>query len=465
MFKHRLLLLITLGGVWSNQACAAPEDEDFTLKSLPITAAPESVPILKHTLLPRASEQKTGNAALLYYMAVGLMPDMDDEQDEQFIQWRRQPVDELPRKEVDAFLATFDKSFHHLRLASLRDRCDWEVPVEEGYGMELPSLSALRQLSRALAFKVRLDLAEKQFDTALKDIRHLLAMGKNMGAGPTLIQDLMGMAIANSAIRELNAWPQDARTPNLYWALCALPTPFIDIRPSLEMEMDLMFREFPELRDLERETLSVEQANALASDILTKIGMTSENKTLRTLAPATWVMLQYSDAQAFLRNRQWSPERIKALPVAQVVLTYQIQQYIDIRDHVVCWLFLPYPDAYPHKKEVDRERSKLRGSGRKFNVFAYFMPAFYRIGFIQTRLDRDIAMLRIVEALRLEAAHNQGQLPKTLAHITRVPLPDDPLTGKPFIYHVSDSRHARLEAPRHPEETDRRPVFDLTLKP
>ena len=46
MFKHRLLLLITLGGVWSNQACAAPEDEDFTLKSLPITAAPESVPIL-----------------------------------------------------------------------------------------------------------------------------------------------------------------------------------------------------------------------------------------------------------------------------------------------------------------------------------------------------------------------------------------------------------------------------------
>ena len=74
-------------------------------------------------------------------------------------------------------------------------------------------------------------------------------------------------------------------------------------------------------------------------------------------------------------------------------------------------------------------------------------------------------MCIIEEALRLEAAHNQGQLPKTLAHITRVPLPDDPLTGKPFIYHASDSRHARLEAPRHPEETDRRPVFDLTLKP
>ena len=132
---------------------------------------------------------------------------------------------------------------------------------------------------------------------------------------------------------------------------------------------------------------------------------------------------------------------------------------------MLCWLFLPYAETYARQREADREISKLYGSKGKFNVFAIFMPALYRVAFIQTRLDRDIAMLQILEALRLEAAHNGGHLPEALSDITRVPIPADPLTGKPFIYDASDQRHARLEAPRHPEESKRRPVFDLTLQP
>ena len=465
MFRNCIWMLVTLGWICSIQATEAPNKNDFTLTNLSVTAVPESVPILKHALLPRASDQKTGNAALFYYGAVGLMPNMDDELSETFRQWREQPADKLPRKEVDAFLATFEKSFGHMRLASLRDHCDWETPVEAGYDFELPSLSAFRQLARAMALKIRLDLADRDLDAALEDARHVLAMARNLAAGPTVIQDLVGMSIANSALRELIAWPQDTRAPNLYWALSALPTPFIDIRPSMEMEMDLMFREFPDLRDLERETLSVEQANTLAATILTKIGLASENNTLQALAPATWAILQYTDAQAFLRARQWTDDHIKALPVAQAVLIYQLQQYVDNRDRTVCWLFLPYADAYAHQKDADQARSKLYGGGAKFNVFAHFMPALYRISFVQTRLDRDIAMLRIVEALRMEAAHNQGRLPKSLSDITRVPIPDNPLTGKPFIYHTFDHHHARLEAPPHPEEYQKRPVFELTLRP
>lgn len=466
MFRKQLCILIALAWVWPVQGAEAPAESDFTLKSLTLTAVPESAPILKHTLLHRTSEQQTGNAALFYYGAVGLMPDMDDELNEKFKQWRGQAVAELPRQEVDVFLASFAKSFHQIRLASLRERCEWEVPVEEGYGLELPSLAAFRQLTRALALKIRLDLADKHYNRALADIRHVLAMGRNIAAGPTLMQDLIGIYIAATAFRELTAWSKDAQTPNLYWALSILPTPFIDIRPSLEMEMDLMFREFRDLRVLDRETLSVEQANALAASILTKVGMNAEdNKTLRTLTPAAWAMMQYCDAQTFLQERQWSQAQIKALPVAQAVLLYQVQQYQDIRDEMVCWLFLPYGDAYPRLKEAERSLSNQYEKGFKANVFLYFMPALYRIGHLQCRLDRDIAMLRIVEALRLEAAHNGGHLPQALSDIKRVPIPADPLTGKPFIYDASDRRRARLEAPLHPEESHRRPVFDLTLQP
>ncbi|MCF7973567.1 MAG: hypothetical protein K9N55_07110, partial [Phycisphaerae bacterium] len=95
MFRHCIWLSITLGTLgWigSIQAAEAPDKNDFTLTNLSVTAAPESVPMLKHTLLPRASDQKTGNAALFYYGAVGLMPDMDDELSETFKQWLEQPV-------------------------------------------------------------------------------------------------------------------------------------------------------------------------------------------------------------------------------------------------------------------------------------------------------------------------------------------------------------------------------------
>ena len=64
MFRKRLCILITLVWVWPLLGAEAATESDFTLKSLTVTAVPESVPILKHTLLPRASEQRTGNAAL-----------------------------------------------------------------------------------------------------------------------------------------------------------------------------------------------------------------------------------------------------------------------------------------------------------------------------------------------------------------------------------------------------------------
>jgi hypothetical protein len=59
------------------------------------------------------------------------------------------------------------------------------------------------------------------------------------------------------------------------------------------------------------------------------------------------------------------------------------------------------------------------------------------------RADRIIALLRIFEALRLKAASHEGKLPDSLAGITEVPIPNDPVTGKAFEYERS-SDHAML---------------------
>jgi hypothetical protein len=63
-----------------------------------------------------------------------------------------------------------------------------------------------------------------------------------------------------------------------------------------------------------------------------------------------------------------------------------------------------------------------------------FLPALNRVVLAQSRLDRNLAALRIVEALRIYAASHDGGLPEKLSEVTEVPIPEDPGTGKPFDY-------------------------------
>jgi hypothetical protein len=62
------------------------------------------------------------------------------------------------------------------------------------------------------------------------------------------------------------------------------------------------------------------------------------------------------------------------------------------------------------------------------------------------RTDRRIAELRLFEALRLYADSHDGRLPQRLDDL-EVPVPIDPITGKPFEYRL-DGDVARVEGPR-----------------
>ena len=56
----------------------------------------------------------------------------------------------------------------------------------------------------------------------------------------------------------------------------------------------------------------------------------------------------------------------------------------------------------------------------------------------QLRLDRQIAALRVVEALRIHRRRAQWHTARVAGSITDVPVPDDPATGEPFIYRADD---------------------------
>src|SRR5262249_14110973 len=60
-------------------------------------------------------------------------------------------------------------------------------------------------------------------------------------------------------------------------------------------------------------------------------------------------------------------------------------------------------------------------------------PALGKVLNARVRLDRRIAALTTIEAIRLHAAAT-GQLPASLDELRGAPPPLDPATGKPFAY-------------------------------
>lgn len=80
------------------------------------------------------------------------------------------------------------------------------------------------------------------------------------------------------------------------------------------------------------------------------------------------------------------------------------------------------------------------------------IPASLSVRQAQARIEQRIALLRHVEALRLYAAEHNGTLPVKLADIS-VPLPVDPITGKPFRYELTNSKaHLRGNPPSGQKE-------------
>ena len=78
--------------------------------------------------------------------------------------------------------------------------------------------------------------------------------------------------------------------------------------------------------------------------------------------------------------------------------------------------------------------------------FIDWLPAIQKVVAASVRLERRVAALRCVEAVRLYAAGHEGKLPATLDAIPEVSIPIDPMTGKAFTYRVSGDR-ATLSAP------------------
>ena len=76
----------------------------------------------------------------------------------------------------------------------------------------------------------------------------------------------------------------------------------------------------------------------------------------------------------------------------------------------------------------------------------------------EVRLQQRLALLTCVEALRMHAAEHEGKLPAQLSDI-KLPLPVDPVTGKPFAYKL-DGGTAHLRG-TPPAGLEQNPAYNI----
>lgn len=126
---------------------------------------------------------------------------------------------------------------------------------------------------------------------------------------------------------------------------------------------------------------------------------------------------------------------------------------------------LPRPFADVEKVIENEKKAALSAPSARLGGQQPDMErAFDGVRTLAKRLDTDVAALQCVEAIRSYAASHGGQLPQTLAEITEVPVPKDPMSGAAFRY-TRTGAGAVLE-PTAPDDSDAKGMIrcEITVK-
>jgi hypothetical protein len=147
-----------------------------------------------------------------------------------------------------------------------------------------------------------------------------------------------------------------------------------------------------------------------------------------------------------------------AMPPVQAAYLAAWLHYRERFDDVAAAMLLPTREAAAEARRALAATRKTVAEARDDPVaraLLFTVPALERVLQSPVRVRRQVAAVRAVEAVRAHLAASGGKLPRSWDEVPVVPVPDDPLTGKPFAYRLKD-RVATITAPP-PEREDPRP--------
>jgi hypothetical protein len=428
----RTLIVCAVLTVWAPVCLAQnPPKETETVIRLTVQPMTAPKPALKYQLLPELKEMMPGNPILGYLKC--FMEQQNFFHNKEVIaereKWTSAPLADLPLKQLHDYGGG---ALRRADEAARLDAPDWQILLKakkEGIRLLLPEVQELRNLAWCLQLRFRVQVAEGDFDHAIVTAKTMLALSRHMAEHPTLISDLVGIAIAQLAMRPLEEMLEQPGCPNLYWALTDLPHPFIDLRKGLQGERLLTEPIFGFLD--ESEPMSEERLQNAVTEVDLALKAMDAKEDARA-----WLDARVKDdnlvqtARKRLIDSGMAEKKVQQFPPLQVVLLDEKLEFEVRRDEQTKWLSLPFWKAEAGFLEA------VAAHPKNDRLLSGFHSSLIKVKRAQTRIEQRIALLRHVEALRMYAADHDGKLPAKLDDV-KVPLPEDPFTGKAFGYEVS----------------------------
>jgi hypothetical protein len=465
-------------------ATVADDSESLPPTKLHLTPQAAPVPALRYQLLTELRDQRPGNAAEHYKKAYQLLEKNRAQDWQQVVdEWLKMPLQELPRKDVAAFLKPHAEAFRELDAAARCEGCDWELTDQlrkTGGVARLDEIAHIRDLGTFLIVRARLELADGELDKALRSTQTGFAMARHAAQCPALIASLVSVSLAERMTRTLEETLQNPKAPNLYWALTDLPRPFVDLRRGLQGERLMTYGNFPGLAeaaaDPDAGAMAPEQIKECVDRLLERDRFDVNSSLFpdrNALGKA--VRDKYELGKKALIEKGGRPrEKVEAMPHVQVALLHAMSEYDRVFDELVKWQNLSYAEAAPglHASREEAVQMKHKAllhtaDAPALSLAALLLPACEKAYKARARVDRHLAALRCVEAIRLYTAAHEGKLPGQLEDIKEVPVPIDPSRGKVFRYEL-DGNKATLTCepiPHDKLETSMAPAYELILKP
>lgn len=423
---------------------------------------------LSMRLIPEPFDQIDGNAAIHYLQAMGFLEQHAGlkwklEFEQQNIQtaittekpaesfpphvWRQMHPKDLPVEEVKNYLHPMNFQVRFLKEAARRKSCDFDRNVKGVINpllIEIPEVKSMRELSRTQTLRFLLAIAENRVHDAIAILGQQFSMGIHLGQDPLAVSCLIGIACASAGWENSFFLCEHSESPNLYWAIAALPRPLVDLNNALSYEGQTIYQYYKNLQQVGTKPLPQSFWDPLTNQLADLINLdnqfnvTGPNRMLEELGDfgiALSIASAVPQARQYLREiENISDDDLDRLPSTQIYFLAMRRSFDRVRDYYSKWQHVPHWEREKKLKEADQKMVALFAKFHPVELpISLCLPAYRAHMSAQARLDQEIALLQAVEAIRNTLATHNHEFPESLKDL-ELPVPDDPVTGKPFEY-------------------------------
>ncbi len=474
------LIAVTIASVMKadRRAEAAKPDTETLL----IHPGSEPDPLLAYRLFPSAFEMVDGNAAVHYQRAVACadVPMEIEERFEKRDEWLGLPLQEFPLKQAKAFLAAvkYTRIIMELQKGNRCRDCNWRTLSEDLLPQEPRELMFSDQLmgnywnpfypvSEVLELALFVQIKHKKVHEALTLVSTGLSFAHRLLESGSLSNFYSGSQLSHSMLEKLYYLISLPDTPNLYWALSDLPRPFMSCKNVVENQCMRWRRLYTSLYKADRSEILISEIKELLTHEAFPFN-TMKSRKAPGHVKAVFAIKLYPDAKMYLIKKGWNRETVNSMDRLRVIALFLTSKRRLLTHRILTLLSLPRHKWGNRYTRLANDITGLRVDLYAFSnwerffledIYAVFESLVNKEGVI----DRQVAALRCIEAIRLYRGTHKGGMPASLEELS-VPVPVDPLSGTGFQY-TKEAKRSTLSAPSVPSGRTEHPAFQKHLIP